>query len=103
MRLWATRASFIAEQLQHEVQQILGLAQPPPASSRFLELGMDSLMAVEMRNRLLTQFGSLFTVDATAVFDYPTIGTLAEYLAAQLPERFEVSETQAANAKESAA
>jgi short-subunit dehydrogenase/acyl carrier protein len=99
----AQRASFIAEQLQHEVQQILGLAQPPPASSRFLELGMDSLIAVEMRNRLLTQFGSLFTVDATAVFDYPTIGTLAEYLAAQLPEHFEVSETQAANAKESAA
>ena len=47
---------------------------------------MDSLMAVELRNRLLGQFGSAFTITATAVFDYPTIGSLAEYLAAQTPE-----------------
>ncbi len=42
---------------------------------------MDSLMAVELRNRLLGQFGSAFTINATAVFDYPTIESLAEYLA----------------------
>jgi acyl carrier protein len=80
------RGGFITEHLQHELQQILGLAQPPAATSRFLELGMDSLMAVEMRNRLLGQFGSGFTITATAVFDYPTIGLLAEYLAAQTPD-----------------
>jgi acyl carrier protein len=55
-----------------------------------LELGMDSLMAVELRNRLLGQFGGVFVIDATAVFDYPTIGTLAEYLAAQTPEHLEL-------------
>ena len=85
----AQRGAFVTEHLQREVQQILGLAQPPPATSRFLELGMDSLMAVEIRNRLLGQFGSAFTIDATAVFDYPTIGSLAEYLAAQMPEHLE--------------
>jgi acyl carrier protein len=83
------RGSFVTEHLQREVQQILGLAQPPRATSYFLELGMDSLMAVEMRNRLLRQFGSGFTIDATAAFDYPTIGSLAEYLASQTPEHFE--------------
>jgi NADPH:quinone reductase-like Zn-dependent oxidoreductase/short-subunit dehydrogenase/acyl carrier protein len=91
----AQRGAFVTEHLQREVQQILGLAQPPPATSRFLELGMDSLMAVEMRNRLLGQFGGMFTIDATAVFDYPTIGALAEYLATQTPEHLEVPETQA--------
>jgi hypothetical protein len=35
---------------------------------------------------LLGQFGSAFTITATAVFDYPTIGSLADYLAAQTPE-----------------
>ena len=30
--------------------------------------------------------GGAFTINATAVFDYPTIGGLAEYLVAQLPE-----------------
>jgi acyl carrier protein len=72
--------------LQREVQQFLRLAQPPAATSRFLDLGTDSLMAVELRNRLHSQFGGAFTINATAVFDYPTIGGLAEYLVAQLPE-----------------
>ncbi|MBX7432664.1 SDR family NAD(P)-dependent oxidoreductase [Mycobacterium sp. Y57] len=83
----AQRGSFVTEHLQRQLQQILGLAQPPTANSRFLELGMDSLMAVELRNRLLAQFGSSFVITATAVFDYPTIGSLAEYLAAQTPEQ----------------
>ena len=84
------RGVFVTEHLQRELQQILGLAQPPSSAGRFLELGMDSLMAVELRNRLLGQFGGAFTIDATAVFDYPTIGALAEYLAAQMPEHLDV-------------
>jgi NADPH:quinone reductase-like Zn-dependent oxidoreductase/acyl carrier protein len=82
----AQRASFLTEFLQREVQQFLRLAQPPAATSRFLDLGTDSLMAVELRNRLYGQFGGAFTISATAVFDYPTIGGLAEYLADQMPE-----------------
>ncbi|MGA8329894.1 MAG: type I polyketide synthase, partial [Mycobacterium sp.] len=80
------RGAFLTEHLQREVQQFLRLAQPPAASSRFLDLGTDSLMAVELRNRLHAQFGGAFTLNATAVFDYPTIGGLAEYLAAQMPD-----------------
>jgi len=43
-------------------------------------------MAIELRNRLHSQFGGAFTINATAVFDYPTIGGLAEYLVSQLAE-----------------
>ena len=82
----AQRAAFITEFLQREVQGFLRLAQPPAATSRFLDLGTDSLMAVELRNRLHSQFGGAFTINATAVFDYPTIGELAEYLVSQLPD-----------------
>jgi NADPH:quinone reductase-like Zn-dependent oxidoreductase/acyl carrier protein len=80
------RAAFVTEFLQREVQNFLRLAQPPAASSRFLDLGTDSLMAIELRNRLHSQFGGKFTINATAVFDYPTIGGLAEYLVSQLPD-----------------
>ncbi|HEV7361298.1 MAG TPA: SDR family NAD(P)-dependent oxidoreductase, partial [Mycobacterium sp.] len=80
------RGAFLTEHLQREVQQFLRLAQPPAATSRFLDLGTDSLMAVELRNRLHSQFGGAFTLNATAVFDYPTIGGLAEYLASQVSE-----------------
>ena len=82
----AQRAGFVTEFLQREVQNFLRLAQPPAATSRFLDLGTDSLMAIELRNRLHSQFGGAFTINATAVFDYPTIGGLAEYLVSQLPE-----------------
>ncbi len=82
----AQLAGFLTEHLQSELQQFLGLAQPPAAASRFLELGMDSLMAVELRNRLLGQFGSALTITATAVFDYPTIASFSEYLAGQLSQ-----------------
>jgi acyl transferase domain-containing protein/acyl carrier protein len=95
----AQRAGFITEFLQREVQGFLRLAQPPAATSRFLDLGTDSLMAVELRNRLHSQFGGAFTINATAVFDYPTIGGLGEYLAAQLPD----SESQSAEVESVAA
>lgn len=80
------RVGFVTEFLQREVQNFLRLAQPPAATSRFLDLGTDSLMAIELRNRLHSQFGGAFTINATAVFDYPTIGGLAEYLVGQLPD-----------------
>lgn len=86
------RADFLTEYLQQEVQSFLRLAQPPAATSRFLDLGTDSLMAVELRNRLLGQFGGALTISATAVFDYPTIRALAEYLAEQLPELLSAAE-----------
>nr|WP_110808534.1 type I polyketide synthase [Mycolicibacterium iranicum] len=80
------RAGFVTEFLQREVQNFLRLASPPAATSRFLDLGTDSLMAIELRNRLHSQFGGKFTINATAVFDYPTIGGLAEHLVSQLPD-----------------
>jgi NADPH:quinone reductase-like Zn-dependent oxidoreductase/acyl carrier protein len=82
----AQRAGFVTEFLAREVQNFLRLASPPAATSRFLDLGTDSLMAIELRNRLHSQFGGAFTINATAVFDYPTIGGLAEYLVGQLPD-----------------
>ncbi|OBI37497.1 type I polyketide synthase [Mycobacterium colombiense] len=99
----AQRASFITEFLQREVQGFLRLAQPPAATSRFLDLGTDSLMAVELRNRLHSQFGGAFTINATAVFDYPTIGGLAEYLAGQLPDAESESGSQSDEAESVAA
>ncbi|MBI3243488.1 MAG: SDR family NAD(P)-dependent oxidoreductase [Chloroflexi bacterium] len=45
------------------------------------EMGLDSLMAVELRNLLGTGLGLKRQLPATLVFDYPTVEALADYLA----------------------
>lgn len=46
------------------------------------EMGLDSLMAIELRNALVRQTG--IALSATLLFDYPTIGGLTDHLAPRL-------------------
>jgi acyl carrier protein len=46
------------------------------------DMGMDSLTSVELRNRLQTALGR--SLSSTAIFDYPTVEGLAQYLASEM-------------------
>ncbi|MCU1504304.1 MAG: polyketide synthase, partial [Ilumatobacteraceae bacterium] len=74
--------SFIRE----EATKVLGLPSGQPVAPRqpFSELGLDSLMAVELRNALSAAFAR--ALPATLLFDYPTSDTLAEHLMSTTPE-----------------
>ncbi|MEO1378636.1 MAG: acyl carrier protein, partial [Cyanobacteria bacterium J06635_10] len=78
------RASIMMGHLQAEVAKILALPsnQLPGLQQGFFDLGMDSLMTVELRNRLETSLG--ISIPSTVIFEYPTIADLAEYLVAQV-------------------
>ena len=66
----------IAKVLQWESWEQVGLRQ------RLFDMGLDSLMAVELRNHLHQTLGR--TLPATLVFDYPTVEALTQYLATEV-------------------
>ena len=70
--------------LQQEVQAVLRLSSTPSPSVGFFDLGMDSLMAVELRNRLNRAFAGEYVASNTVVFDYPDISSLASHIADEL-------------------
>ena len=82
----AGREELLASFLQQEVQAVLRLPDAPEPAVGFFDLGMDSLMAVELRNRLNRAFSGEYTAPNTVVFDYPDITTLASHLAGELAE-----------------
>ena len=70
--------------LQRELQAVLRMPTAPAPNVGFFDLGMDSLMSVELRNRLNRALAGEYVVSNTAVFDYPNIGALANHLAGEL-------------------
>ena len=96
----ANRVSATTAHLQREVSQLMNLNSPPSDLATLIELGMESLTMVELRDRLQGQVGSELQLSATFVFDYPTIGELARYLVNSLDEMHQLSppsETQPNN------
>jgi acyl carrier protein len=57
-------------------------SQLPDLHQGFFDMGMDSLMAVELKNRLEIILGRSFP--ATLVFEHPTIDSLARHLIGQV-------------------
>jgi acyl transferase domain-containing protein/acyl carrier protein len=76
----AARPALLLSHVQAEVQRALALSDVPEAARGFFDLGMDSLMAVELRNRLNVELKIEPPLGATSIFDYPTAERLAEHL-----------------------
>jgi len=75
-----TRNSLLLQHIQSQVSQILGLepSQLPDPHQGFSDMGMDSLMAVELKHRLEQSLA--LKLSSTLVFNYPTIKSLVQYL-----------------------
>jgi SAM-dependent methyltransferase/acyl carrier protein len=82
------RRHLLLELVATGVRHVLRLEEAAPVDerARLLDLGLDSLMALELRRLLALSLGlEGDALSATLVFDYPTLGALAAYLGEHVP------------------
>ena len=88
----AEREESLVAFLQGLLQTVLRLPSAPSPTTRFFDLGMDSLMAVELRTRMNQAFAGEYVVPNTAVFDHPDAAGLARHLAGEIAAAADTAE-----------
>jgi acyl carrier protein len=78
------RRPLLVAYIREQVAKVLGLdpSHPIDSTQGLMSLGMDSLMAVELRSCLEASVGH--PLSATVVLEYPTIDAIADYLATEV-------------------
>lgn len=82
-------ATYVATQLAKSLGS--GSGEDIDPKHRFRDLGIDSLIAIELRNRLQADLGR--PLIQTLIFDYPTLTSLVDHLMTVLGYQEEVDQT----------
>ncbi len=80
----AERREKLIAYVRQEVASVLGLppGEPVPLAQGLFEMGMDSLMSVELKSRL--ERGLSHPLPSTLTFNYPNVGALAAFIEAEV-------------------
>jgi acyl transferase domain-containing protein len=79
--------AWLRQHVASQVAAVLGLdsADEVSGSRTFIQMGMDSLTAIELRNRFQEGLGQ--SLSATIAFDYPNVSEMAKYLSTRVRNR----------------
>lgn len=74
------RKALLANYIRSQVADILGFGAPDRVDPRqgFFRMGMDSMMTVQLRNRLEATLGC--ALPPTLAFEYPTVESIAQFI-----------------------
>jgi myxalamid-type polyketide synthase MxaB len=93
------RRTLLMAYVRSQIAKVLGLSsiEAIQPRQRLFDLGLDSLMAIELKNQLEANLGQ--SLRSTLLFDYPTLEALVDYLAQEMgleesPELPELSEAE---------
>jgi SAM-dependent methyltransferase len=83
------RMDLVRDFVRQHVMRVLRRdpADPPDRNDRLMDLGLDSLMSVQIRNEMAKGLGLDGKLPPSLMFDYPTIEKLAAYLLDRLVPR----------------
>jgi myxalamid-type polyketide synthase MxaE and MxaD len=75
------RRALVLQHVRSAVAQVLGFsaADPIDPEQGFFKMGMDSIMSVQLRNRLEKSLGS--PLPRTVAFEYPSVNALTDFVA----------------------
>ena len=91
------RPDLLAEYVSGHVARVLRMeaGRKPERRGRLMDLGVDSLMAVELRSRLAAGLGlEASRVPATLIFDHPTIEAIALFLQSLMVDALDSTEAE---------
>lgn len=91
------REKYLMEALQKEIAQVMDITEIYEIATEkpLQELGLDSLMAVELRNKFAQQLD--LRLPTTLLFDYPTLKELTAHFLEQIHIEVEPEKEKAAN------
>ena len=71
---------LLFKMIQQSLQNILSTPDAPASDRPLIEMGLDSLMAVEFGIELQQMLGDQFAVGPTMLFDHPTIDAITDHV-----------------------
>jgi acyl transferase domain-containing protein/NADPH:quinone reductase-like Zn-dependent oxidoreductase/acyl carrier protein len=78
----ALSKEFVVTGIENVLKEVLGDDSLEDFSMPLMDMGLDSLAAVEFRNRVQSSFDGV-RLSSTVMFDYPTVAYLTEFILSQ--------------------